>query len=978
MIVRLQQAKPAAEQLRKEPPVCAAPMLSFDEKLKFVRTSSFLDSAPLDILCEVALAAVEQSFRAGEFIFAKNDPAAHFYVLLGGTVGHPEIHAGRTQLPIARQVRVAGQLFGFAAAVPGQPPRVASARCETPTRVLRIDGRWFQRLCNEHGPDGYALLQQFAQVHAGYEHTVLGRPGWISVRNSGKLYGTGRKSTVVIDDCSLEIRAGEFCAIVGPRGCGKTTLARLIAGLERLTSGVIYLDGELVNWPGLRVRANSGLVAVSTQSTLAPKLTIRENLLRAVRTHEDETRAGNVDALLARLRLSGIANCRPGEVFPATARCFEIIQALLRDPRVLILDEPSQGLDAPGKAAVQDFLLELFELTDKTFLLTTEDMDEASRLADRLLVMDGRPARIVQTVVLDSARPASGRLAAGRESEHPTRGGQDAAGAAPRSVQFPASGAADVPSIRTRAEILRREPTEAEDRLSAPAASGEVASVGVVNSIKESVLDGRFFWTVEFIPSVDKVLRDELHKLGGISEAMRSDAVMAGFAVTDRVHSDRDPDPVAAGSHLLRHSGKQPLVHFSGKDRDIDDLSETIAHMASNGLENMLLVTGDRLKQEPRDRRPRYLESVCAIQAAKRINPALFVAAVLNPFKYREEDAMAQYLKLGKKVGAGADFIITQIGYDMRKYEEALSWVDGRNYRVPLVANVMPMTAARARYIRQHQLAGVTVTDSVLALLEAEERLLSDKGMSRVLRRLALQVLGVRLYGYSGVQITGLHSTEKLAALRRQVATLADLCSDRTAWTRAWEESLTLPEGGQADPAPGHDPWYLASQHTRHAGAGEKWKYRLMKGVHGLAFNRGIAARVAAPLFRRVTRNGTVDSMLARMERAIKAPLLGCETCGSCRLAATQYVCPETCPKGLANGACGGTTDNLCEFRDRECIHSMKYRIAKDAGALDQLEKWLIPAVPQRLRGTCSWPPHFRGESPGVQVIEFAQPGHGT
>ena len=83
---------------------------------------------------------------------------------------------------------------------------------------------------------------------------------------------------------------------------------------------------------------------------------------------------------------------------------------------------------------------------------------------------------------------------------------------------------------------------------------------------------------------------------------------------------------------------------------------------------------------------------------------------------------------------------------------------------------------------------------------------------------------------------------------------------------------------------------------------------------------------------------------------------------------------PKTCPKGLANGACGGTTDNLCEFRDRECIHSVKYRIANDMGVPEQLERWLIPAVPASIRGTSSWPPHFRGEGPKVQVIDFLHP----
>jgi methylenetetrahydrofolate reductase (NADPH) len=109
-----------------------------------------------------------------------------------------------------------------------------------------------------------------------------------------------------------------------------------------------------------------------------------------------------------------------------------------------------------------------------------------------------------------------------------------------------------------------------------------------------------------------------------------------------------------------------------------------------------------------------------------------------------------------------------------------------------------------------------------------------------------------------------------------------------------------------------------------------------------------------------------VERGLHWIERRIKEPVVGCQTCGFCRLPYTSYVCPETCPKGLANGPCGGTSDNTCEFGDRECIHNRKYRIAKAAGRLEELERVLIPPVDEARRGSCSWTNHFRGEDPPV------------
>jgi len=285
------------------------------------------------------------------------------------------------------------------------------------------------------------------------------------------------------------------------------------------------------------------------------------------------------------------------------------------------------------------------------------------------------------------------------------------------------------------------------------------------------------------------------------------------------------------------------------------------------------------------------------------------------------------------------------------------------------------MPPARARYIRHHQLAGVTVTDSVMALLEEEERVFADKGASRAMRRLALQIVGLKLFGYSGIQVTGLHAIEKMSALKTQVAELSELCGERDTWSKAWEESFTLPEGGHADPAP-HHPWYLDRSRSFHSSrrSRREYRHRAMNGIHDFLFANGLGAKFLRPVLKPIRRHSKVDRLLTLMERAIKGPLFGCETCGMCRLAATQYICPETCPKGLANGPCGGTTENLCEFRDRECIHSAKYRIARDAGVLHELESWLVPAVPKDVRNTCSWPSYLRGEGPGIRVIKFSCP----
>lgn len=87
----------------------------------------------------------------------------------------------------------------------------------------------------------------------------------------------------------------------------------------------------------------------------------------------------------------------------------------------------------------------------------------------------------------------------------------------------------------------------------------------------------------------------------------------------------------------------------------------------------------------------------------------------------------------------------------------------------------------------------------------------------------------------------------------------------------------------------------------------------------------------------------------------LKHSFVGCESCGQCRLADTFYICPETCPKGLANDPCGGTTLDRCEFGDRECIHSIKARLAKACNQTVLLNTKLIPTVSINTRNTSSW-----------------------
>jgi methylenetetrahydrofolate reductase (NADPH) len=509
------------------------------------------------------------------------------------------------------------------------------------------------------------------------------------------------------------------------------------------------------------------------------------------------------------------------------------------------------------------------------------------------------------------------------------------------------------------------------------------------NLLRERLARGEFVVSVEFVtPPASEPLEGAIAPVIELAERIKADARFHTIALTDRVKSDDDWDPVTIAAHVAEAFGKAPTVHLAGKDRDPAWLAEALRRAEGVGVENVLLITGDRVKRAPGDRAVRYYDSVNMIAQARAASPRLHVAAVVSPFKYREEELMNQYLKMAKKENAGADCFITQIGWDMLKLKELMAYRRRRGLGAPVLAGVMMLTVGRARYLRANKLAGITLTDELHARLEEEARQ-PDRGVGAAYRRLALQIVGLKRLGFAGFQLTGLHRFDKLDKLLRQVEGLDRGLSDEGAWWDAWWHSLRGPGGGPTATAPAR-PFYLFTELGEPGGArvpidrltpreisratsdGDEYRrYRRLDRVDRLVFSEGSAgAALLGPLAQRVTPGSAVDRGLHWLERRVKEPIVGCQTCGFCRLPFTAYVCPETCPKGLANGPCGGTSDNRCEFGDRECIHNSTYRIARDAGRLGELETTLIPSVDAAKRGTCSWTNHFRGADPVVITLE--------
>jgi sulfonate transport system ATP-binding protein len=202
-----------------------------------------------------------------------------------------------------------------------------------------------------------------------------------------------------LDRIDLEVNEHEAVALVGTSGCGKTTLLRIISGIERATAGGLTLRGDAVTGP----RRDVGVVF--QEPRLMPWLTARENVRLALLDLTPAAQDAAIDGLLRDLGLSDFGDALPRQLSGGMTQRVAIARALARKPQVLLLDEPFSALDNFTRLKLQDHLGALWEKSRFTLILVTHDIDEAVALSDRIIVMRGQPGYVFQEVAVDLLRP---------------------------------------------------------------------------------------------------------------------------------------------------------------------------------------------------------------------------------------------------------------------------------------------------------------------------------------------------------------------------------------------------------------------------------------------------------------------------------------------------------------------------------------------------------------------------------------------
>ena len=443
------------------------------------------------------------------------------------------------------------------------------------------------------------------------------------------------------------------------------------------------------------------------------------------------------------------------------------------------------------------------------------------------------------------------------------------------------------------------------------------------------------------------------------------------------------PDVLGESAKALGHD---TIVHVACRDRNRNGMQSLGWDLLSRGLTTVLALTGDYpapgFKGGPRPvfdidsvallalLRGLGGEAVAKAQADgagdARAND-FYLGCAIDPFKRLERDAVPQLLKLALKVRSGADYAITQVGYDAHRQDQLLRWLRREGIDIPVVANAYILSAPVARAFNAGKVPGCVVTDALLEVAQ-EQAKAADKGRAYFLEFAAKQLVVSRGLGYRGIYISGHRDAGEVSRILEMAdAHPADdwraLVKD-VSWglPGAFEMFAGDGAGLSTDELSEAYAVSLTPAARKQARGGVDLMYKLNRTLHSRVFEPGSPGfKTWAKLYGKV--DGTAwDRPLHVLEQAAKVPMFDCRDCGDCSLPDIAYLCPEShCQKNQRNGPCGGAHDGQCEVPGHTCVWADAYRRLKPYGEeLAMLDR--EPVVQDNeLRRTSAWGNTFLG-----------------
>lgn len=213
----------------------------------------------------------------------------------------------------------------------------------------------------------------------------------VSINEVSKYFSKQTGTVQVLENINFQLEKGDFVTVIGPSGCGKSTLLKIVAGLDNDFEGEIIIDGERITKPSKK----QGFIF--QEHRLFPWLTVEENIAADL-SLKDKYVKDKVKEWVAIVRLDGFEKSYPKEISGGMSQRVAIARALLRDPSVLLLDEPFGALDAFTQSHLQEVLLNIWEQKKTTMIFVTHDIDEAIYLSNRIVIMSAKPGEIHKVI----------------------------------------------------------------------------------------------------------------------------------------------------------------------------------------------------------------------------------------------------------------------------------------------------------------------------------------------------------------------------------------------------------------------------------------------------------------------------------------------------------------------------------------------------------------------------------------------------
>lgn len=480
-----------------------------------------------------------------------------------------------------------------------------------------------------------------------------------------------------------------------------------------------------------------------------------------------------------------------------------------------------------------------------------------------------------------------------------------------------------------------------------------------------------FTITFELVPSRGGRNR-KLDRTMDLAREIAADGRIRAVSITDNAGGHPALSPEALGLEIME-TGLDVISHFSCKDKNRNEIESQLFAWDRAGLANLLVITGDYPKSgycgQPK---PVFdLDCIHVLDILSRMNRGRYAdrctmattfckGVAISPFKRTRAEQEMQYCKLRRKSETGADYAISQLGFDPRKFHELLLYMEENQINLPLLGTIFVPNMTLARLIHAGKVPGCVMSSDLLNEMESQAGA-EDKGKKARLKRAALLMATLRGMGYHGAHIGGPGlSMEDLDFLLNQAAAHGDNWQELIPPLSSW------PEDGffyyEKDPANGLN---LAAK-TRPTKPAKTMApaYGLARIFHNLAFEPEGFLYPAAKRTCLALEKTMAHAPLHGLEHLAKFILFACRDCGDCNLSRLAFLCPQSgCAKYLLNGPCGGSRDGWCEVypQTRKCLYVKVHDRLAANNDLASFQTGIALPRDWRLANTSAWLNFYKG-----------------